>query len=86
MDRIPEFQPCIGEVTVIHVLDELIACRRKVCKACHGTFTRNEEMPIFYESENAAGLRWDDADINIDWLDLPRCMAEKDRPRPGLVK
>ncbi len=86
MDRIPVFEPCIGEDTVKHVLDEFIVSRRKICKAYNGAFTGNEEMSTFYEPDNAAGLRWDDADIYIDWPERPRCMAEKDRSHPDFVK
>jgi len=86
VDRIPVFEPCIGEDTVKHVLDEFIASRRKICKAYNGAFTGNEEMSTFYEPDNAADLRWDDADINFDWPDRTRCMAEKDRSHPDFVK
>jgi hypothetical protein len=86
VDRIPVFEPCIGEDTVKHVLDEFIASRRTVCKAYNGAFTRNVEMSTFYEPDNAAGLRWDDAEINFAWPDRTRCMAEKDRSHPGFVK
>jgi hypothetical protein len=38
------FEPRIGEDTVKHVLDEFIAGRRKVRKACNGAFTGIDEM------------------------------------------
>ena len=86
MDRIPVFELCISEDTVKHVLDEFIASRRKVCKAYNGAFTGNEEKSTFYEPDKAAGIRWDVANINIDWPERPRYMAEKDRSRSHFMK
>ena len=51
----------------------------------HGFLTLSDDTEVFYQMsshyvpESAAGIRWDDPAIGIDWPDVPRCMSERDR-------
>jgi dTDP-4-amino-4,6-dideoxygalactose transaminase len=73
-------------ISQIKRVDEFISSRRKDCKTHNDAFTGIEEMSTFYEPDNAAGIRWDNAVIDIDWPERLRCMAEKDWSYLDFVK
>ena len=56
----------------------------------HGYMTMSEPCVILYgitpayEASAAAGVRWDDPDINIDWPDTPSVISERDLALPYL--
>ncbi|MDT8375596.1 MAG: dTDP-4-dehydrorhamnose 3,5-epimerase [Mariprofundaceae bacterium] len=57
----------------------------------HGFLTLTDDTEVLYQMsswfvpDSAAGIRWDDPAIAIDWPDEPRCVSKKDRGYPDFV-
>jgi dTDP-4-dehydrorhamnose 3,5-epimerase len=58
----------------------------------HGFLTLTDETELVYQMSSyfipgsAAGIRWDDAAVAINWPTQPHCISEKDQNYPDFVK
>ncbi len=57
----------------------------------HGFLTMTNDAEVFYQMSScfvpssAAGIRWDDPAIAINWPIQPQCISEKDQTYPDLA-
>ncbi|MDQ6837195.1 MAG: dTDP-4-dehydrorhamnose 3,5-epimerase [Actinomycetota bacterium] len=57
----------------------------------HGFLTLEPHCEVIYQvsapyvPDSAAGIRWDDPSLSIDWPSTPLCVSERDRSLPVLA-